>query len=345
MFCFVAPEQGQAEHERLLAIEESILQELEIPYRVVAIAVDDLGASAAMKYDCEAWLPGPGALPRADLVLEHDRLPGPAARHPLPAGRRPAGARSTRSTAPRSRSGGRSSRCSRTASRRTDRCGCPSALVRYGAPDGACRRRALSVSRRARRRRGALVLEHDQRRARRPARRDLARASGRRTCSRAARTRADGSSPPPAALDDRARRTTWRRGLGVGGHEQLGDRTVDRLVLGERRAAPRRRRDIAWTSRRCRSTRKASRGLGAVSARVSSSRPSPQEAQTRAVGGGGELLGDGAAQCPQNHAHSTRRVRRRPRGRASKPDVMLAIASLPLDERSLGRSENVISKM
>ena len=35
-------------------------QELEIPYRVVAIAVDDLGASAAKKYDCEAWLPGQG---------------------------------------------------------------------------------------------------------------------------------------------------------------------------------------------------------------------------------------------------------------------------------------------
>jgi seryl-tRNA synthetase len=58
MFCFVTPEEGEAEHERLLAIEESILQELEIPYRVVAIAVNDLGASASMKYDCEAWLPG-----------------------------------------------------------------------------------------------------------------------------------------------------------------------------------------------------------------------------------------------------------------------------------------------
>jgi len=58
MFCFVAPEQSESEHERLLAVEESILQELEIPYRVVAIAVEDLGASAAKKYDCEAWLPG-----------------------------------------------------------------------------------------------------------------------------------------------------------------------------------------------------------------------------------------------------------------------------------------------
>jgi seryl-tRNA synthetase len=58
MFCFVAPDEAAAEHERLLAIEESIMQELEIPYRVVAIAVDDLGASAAKKYDVEAWLPG-----------------------------------------------------------------------------------------------------------------------------------------------------------------------------------------------------------------------------------------------------------------------------------------------
>ena len=60
MFSFVAPEDSGAEHERLLAIEESILGELRIPYRVVSIAVDDLGASAAKKYDCEAWLPGQG---------------------------------------------------------------------------------------------------------------------------------------------------------------------------------------------------------------------------------------------------------------------------------------------
>jgi seryl-tRNA synthetase len=60
MFCFVEPGQGRPEHERLLAIQESILQQLGIPYRVVAIAVNDLGASAAKKYDCEAWLPGQG---------------------------------------------------------------------------------------------------------------------------------------------------------------------------------------------------------------------------------------------------------------------------------------------
>ncbi|MEO6859415.1 MAG: serine--tRNA ligase [Solirubrobacteraceae bacterium] len=60
MFSFVAPEEAAAEHQRLLAIEESIMHDLEIPYRVVAIAVDDLGASASMKYDVEAWLPGQG---------------------------------------------------------------------------------------------------------------------------------------------------------------------------------------------------------------------------------------------------------------------------------------------
>jgi seryl-tRNA synthetase len=60
MFAFVEPEQSQAEHERLLAIEEDILQALEIPYRVVNISVRDLGASAAKKYDLEAWLPGQG---------------------------------------------------------------------------------------------------------------------------------------------------------------------------------------------------------------------------------------------------------------------------------------------
>ncbi len=58
MFSFVPPEDAKDEHERLLAIEEELLQALGVPYRVVNIAVDDLGSSAAKKYDCEAWLPG-----------------------------------------------------------------------------------------------------------------------------------------------------------------------------------------------------------------------------------------------------------------------------------------------
>ncbi len=57
MFSFVEPDESAAEHERILAIEEEILGDLELPYRVVNIAVNDLGSSAAKKYDCEAWLP------------------------------------------------------------------------------------------------------------------------------------------------------------------------------------------------------------------------------------------------------------------------------------------------
>ena len=60
MFSFVAPEDSPAEHERILAIEEEILQELGLPYRVVNIAVAELGGSAAKKYDCEAWIPSEG---------------------------------------------------------------------------------------------------------------------------------------------------------------------------------------------------------------------------------------------------------------------------------------------
>ena len=58
MFAFVRQEESLDEHERLLGIQESLLCELELPYRVVNIAVDDLGSSAAKKYDLEAWLPG-----------------------------------------------------------------------------------------------------------------------------------------------------------------------------------------------------------------------------------------------------------------------------------------------
>ena len=57
MFSFVAPEESISEHERILAIEEEILGELGLVYRVVNIAVTDLGNSAAKKFDCEAWLP------------------------------------------------------------------------------------------------------------------------------------------------------------------------------------------------------------------------------------------------------------------------------------------------
>ena len=57
MFSFVEPSLAKEEHERLLATEERILGGLEIPYRVVDIPVGDLGAPAARKFDCEAWIP------------------------------------------------------------------------------------------------------------------------------------------------------------------------------------------------------------------------------------------------------------------------------------------------
>jgi seryl-tRNA synthetase len=58
MFSFCLPEQAAAEHELILAAEEEILGGLAVPYRVVNIAAGDLGAPAAKKYDCEAWMPG-----------------------------------------------------------------------------------------------------------------------------------------------------------------------------------------------------------------------------------------------------------------------------------------------
>jgi len=57
MFSFVEPSMATDEHERILGIEERILTELGLPYRVVDVAVGDLGSSAAKKFDCEAWIP------------------------------------------------------------------------------------------------------------------------------------------------------------------------------------------------------------------------------------------------------------------------------------------------
>jgi seryl-tRNA synthetase len=58
MFSFVRPEDSPEEHEHLLAVEEELVQELGIPYRVVNVAAGDLGLSASKKYDIEAWFPG-----------------------------------------------------------------------------------------------------------------------------------------------------------------------------------------------------------------------------------------------------------------------------------------------
>ncbi len=60
MFSFCSPADAEAEHQRLLGWEKQFLDALEIPYRVIDVASGDLGASAARKFDCEAWVPTQG---------------------------------------------------------------------------------------------------------------------------------------------------------------------------------------------------------------------------------------------------------------------------------------------
>ncbi|MFE8016845.1 serine--tRNA ligase [Streptomyces antibioticus] len=60
MFSYVTPEDSEAEHQRLLAWEKQWLASLELPFRVIDVATGDLGASAARKFDCEAWIPTQG---------------------------------------------------------------------------------------------------------------------------------------------------------------------------------------------------------------------------------------------------------------------------------------------
>ena len=60
MFSYIAPEQAEAEHQKLLGFQEEMLQACELPYRVIETAAGDLGSSAARKYDAEAWVPTQG---------------------------------------------------------------------------------------------------------------------------------------------------------------------------------------------------------------------------------------------------------------------------------------------
>jgi len=61
MFTYVKPEEAEAEHLRLVAWQEQMLQACELHYRVIDVAAGDLGSSAARKYDIEAWVPTQGA--------------------------------------------------------------------------------------------------------------------------------------------------------------------------------------------------------------------------------------------------------------------------------------------
>ncbi len=56
-FVYCRPDDAEAEHQRLLAWQRSMLELIEVPYRVIDVAAGDLGSSAARKFDCEAWVP------------------------------------------------------------------------------------------------------------------------------------------------------------------------------------------------------------------------------------------------------------------------------------------------
>ncbi|MEU6928041.1 serine--tRNA ligase [Streptomyces sp. NPDC046385] len=60
MFSYVAPEDAEAEHKRLLDWEKQWLTSLELPFQVIDVATGDLGSSASRKFDCEAWIPTQG---------------------------------------------------------------------------------------------------------------------------------------------------------------------------------------------------------------------------------------------------------------------------------------------
>lgn len=57
MFVYTTPEEAEAEHLRLVELQERMLQDLGLSYRVIDVAAGDLGSSAARKYDVEAWVP------------------------------------------------------------------------------------------------------------------------------------------------------------------------------------------------------------------------------------------------------------------------------------------------
>ena len=84
MVAYIAPDESWDEHERLLALEESLVQEVGLPYRV-----RQQRGGRSLERGGEALrhrgvVPVAGALPRDHVVLEHDRLPGAALGHPLP---------------------------------------------------------------------------------------------------------------------------------------------------------------------------------------------------------------------------------------------------------------------
>ena len=131
MFVWCRLEDAAAEHRRLLAWEQEMLDAVELPYRVIDVAAGDLGSSAARKFDCEAWLPTQSRW--LELTSTSNCTTYQARRLDVrernPHARRAATGRSPPSTGRSPRRAG-SSRCSRTTSSPTD----PSASRRPCSP-------------------------------------------------------------------------------------------------------------------------------------------------------------------------------------------------------------------
>ena len=134
MFVYTTPEDAEAEHLRLVAMQERMLQDLGLTYRVIDVAAGDLGSSAARKYDVEAWVPTQGAYRELTstsncTTFQARRLD---IRHRPPVeggGHRQDRSTSRRSTA-RSPPRGGSSRSSRRTSARTAPSSCPRCCAR-----------------------------------------------------------------------------------------------------------------------------------------------------------------------------------------------------------------------
>ncbi len=124
MFSYCDPAQAEAEHESLLELEEGMLRDLGLAYRVIDVAAGDLGSSAARKFDTEAWVPTQGAFRELTSTSNCNDVPGAPPRHPSPraGGEDRAGPRP--STEPSRRPGG-SSPSSRRTSAPTARSSCP----------------------------------------------------------------------------------------------------------------------------------------------------------------------------------------------------------------------------
>lgn len=86
MFSYVSPEDSQAEHQRLLEWEKQWLTSLELPFRVIDVATGDLGASAARKFDCEAWIPTQGKYRELTSTSDCTEFQSHAAVDPRPRG-------------------------------------------------------------------------------------------------------------------------------------------------------------------------------------------------------------------------------------------------------------------